>query len=946
VTLRPIGGRDQKAPVLHGRDAETALLMDLLADAPSRSGVLVLRGEAGIGKTALLRHAIERSDGMRVLHVAGVESEAELPFAGLHQLIWPLLDEASTISEHQLAVLRGAVGAGPAVPCDRFQVSAALLSVLAVAAETRPLLCVVDDAHWLDTPSVDALAFVARRLTAEPIVFLFAHTDGEESPFRAEGLPQLAVEGIDRAAAERCLDDRFGSLLSPFVRDQLLAAAQGNPLALLELPKALTADQLAGRDRLFDPLPVTWVVERAFMRRVGKLGPEAQQLLLVAAADDTHNAAVVCAAAARLGVDGRGFSEAETAGLIVASEGTLDFRHPLVRGAVYHAAGLEDRRAAHRALADVLDADRYRDRRAWHRAAATLDADPDVAGELAGAAEAAKRRGGYGAAATALERAAALTPSDAERAERFAAAADAAWLAGQTARAVALAGEAYGLAESAELRVFIGWLRARIELHEGNPAYAFEIFFALAEALAGLSSARAADLVLEAAGAAFVAGDEEVNARIAALAKTLRVGAGGHKEELAILSGIAAMGSGEVSRGAKELRHAVAASVDTTQPRRLAWAGSAALEIGDDTSARRLFGRLVGMLRDAGAVGLLPEALQRLALAEIADGRFASAGANASEGLRLANDTGQVNCASHHRAILAWVAAVGGDEDVCRQHAREVFRVASAHGLGRQMALATAALGELELGLGRPDDALAHLESLVSQHSQSRSFLIERLVAPSVVEAAMRAGREELARGVVDRYAAWVETVGSASQRALLERCRALLAEGEDALRRYDEATRLHAESGRLFDAARTRLLCGEALRRSRRRREARTHLYAALDTFEKIGAESWATRARNELRGSGMTAQRGDPSLLDQLTPQELQVAKLVAAGSSNKEVAAQLFLSPRTIDFHLRNIFAKLGITSRIQLSWFHLAEEGPVTQLAPAPGSFTGATVRKAA
>jgi DNA-binding NarL/FixJ family response regulator len=938
--------REPAAPVLYGRDAETATVDALLGGAPgSPSAVLVVRGEAGVGKSALLRHAVGQAGDVRVLQAYGVESESELAFAGLHQLVWPLLDGCDELPPQQAEVLRGAIGLGDPVAGDRFHVSSALLGILAAAAETRPLLCIVDDVHWLDRPSADALAFVARRLSAEPIVFLFASCEGEQGRFDASGLAELWLERLDREAGSRWLEDRFGDGLSPFVREQLLTAARGNPLALLELPKALSADQLAGRERLADPLPVTAAVESAFLRRICKATRSTQQLLLVAASDDTASAAVVRDAAHRLGVEWDALDEAESTGLLRTFEGTIEFQHPLMRSVAYQTASLGARHAAHRALADVLDDHGYGDRRAWHRAAATLGFDADVAGELEREADLARVRIGYGTAATALERAAALTPGRHERGRRLAAAAEAAWLSGRSARAAALIGEARRLAAEPRLRAEIEHLGGLLALHEGAADDAVSVLLGAAAEAAAVDPDRAASILLDAAEAAELAGDRRGQLEVARRAAALRPRAESRSFELDVIVAIAAVLAGDVEAGTSRLRELLAAPAEALDLRGLSLAGVAALHTGDFTAARGYFSRYVAGLRSAGASGLLPSGLYRLALADVAEGRFAVAAGSSTEGLRLAEEMGQLGPVCHHQSLLAWIAAAAGREQECRDRAREAFRLGAERGLGLDTEIAAAALGELELALGRQEEALAHFTALRGVGSRPGSYFVTQLVAPSLVEAALRADGRALAEEVVADLAAWVDCTAAIAQRALLERCRALL-DDAGAGDHFAAAVRLHTEAGRTYDCARTRLLQGEALRRTRQRREARVHLYAALDLFEKVGADAWASRARAELRGSGMTAQRGDASLLDQLTPQELQVARLVAAGATNKDVAAQLFLSPRTIDFHLRNVFAKLGITSRMQLNWFQLGDEQTLRDVDAATGGFAGATARKAA
>jgi DNA-binding CsgD family transcriptional regulator/tetratricopeptide (TPR) repeat protein len=895
---------------LHGREAERAALDAVLS---SGSGALVLRGEAGIGKTALLGYAAASACGHRVLRASGSESEAELPFAGVHQLIRPLLDRSGELPEEQAAALRS-IGSPRA---DRFAVSAAVLDLLARSAEREPLLCIVDDAHRLDRASLAALAFVARRLRAERIVLLLATRDA------ADGLPELVLGALDREAAGRLLDGRLDRAAAPLVRERLLDAAAGNPLALRELPAALSAEQLAGRERTLDPLPVTHAVERTFLPDVARLDERVQTLLLVVAADGGGDLAVVRHAAARLGVTWDDFDDAESAGAIRTSTQAIELTHPLLASVVYHAATIRDRRRVHAVLAE---AHAEPDRRAWHRAAAAVGGDDELAGELERTAAHAARRRGPGAAGAVLERAAEVTSDDTERARRLVAAAEAFLLAGRPARAGALAREAQALAVTRTLRAEIRRLHALIELRQGAPADALAELLAAADEIAALDESRGTELLFEAAEIARSEADAQGQLEVARRTAAIRE----PSFELDVTVGVGEILAGRVARGTQLVREALGAHDLSMNTRRLAWAGEAALQLGDPATARRFFTRLVAELREQDAAGLVPVGLQWLALAEAADGRLAAATARSREGLRLAGDAELTNCRCHHLAILAWTAALRGRTDECRAAADDVFRIAETNGLGLPVQIATAALGELELGLGRPDEALARLSD-VSSH------LVRLLVAPSLVELAARSDRRELAASLVGELETWIDDDAPAGIRALLERCRGLLAEGDAADRHYDEALRLHAVASRAFDQARTRLLYGEALRRTRRRREARTHLQAALDGFERLQAESWAKRARSELRGSGLTAQRGDPSLVDRLTPQELQVARLVATGSTNKQVAAQLFLSPRTIDFHLRNIFAKLGITSRFQLSALRAEIE---------TGDVAGATLQRAA
>jgi DNA-binding NarL/FixJ family response regulator len=899
--------------VLYGRTAECAAVDRLLEDARSgRSGVLVLRGEAGVGKSTLLGYAAERAadgpEGMAVLRAAGIESEVELPFATLHQLLRPLLDRVGRLPEPQAAALNGTFGLA-ATPSDRFLLSVGVLSLLAEAAEERPLVCLLDDAQWLDQASADALVFVARRLAAEGVVLLFAARDPEVRRFDAAGLPELQLTGLEDAAAADLLAARPGAMAAE-VRDRLLRAAAGNPLALVELPAMLEPAQLAGRAPLPDPLPVGARVERAFADRIQRLPPATRAALLVVAADDTGEVATVLRAGRLLELDGLALGPAETAGLVRVAGGRAEFRHPLVRSAVYRNAGFGERRAVHLALAESMDGAADADRRAWHRAAVAAGPDEPVAAELERSAERAQARSGYAAAAAALERAAELTGDGAARAGRLAAGANAAWLAGRPDWALGLVERAAGGAAPPRLGAELAQLRGQIELFCGSPADAHRI---LADGAAGIAAAdpeRAALLLAGAAQAAWVAGD---TARAVAAAEQLAglalpegspTGPPGR-----VYMGLAAFMDGDPARAAPLLRAVVEASPADAPPDQLMSAASAAMFLGDDRAA--------SAARAAGAVGALPWVLQLVATVEAWTGRWGPAMASASEGLRLALETRQQIASAHQHGLLAWLAAAQGREPDCRAHAAAALEVAAPRGIAPQVAMAGWALGLLDLSAGRPAPACDRLQELATPGSGHGHPLLALWSAADLVEAAVRSGRAEAAPAALALLEGWAAAAGAPWGLALAARCRGLLAGGEEAEACFAEALDLHAAGGRPFDRARTQLLYGEALRRGRRRSQARGHLRAALDGFDQLGAEPWAERARAELRASGETARRRDPSTLTQLTPQELQIARLAADGATNREIAAQLFLSPRTVEYHLYKVFPKLGIASRAELA-----------------------------
>jgi DNA-binding CsgD family transcriptional regulator len=912
--------------MLYGRDPERSRIGELLDGArASRSAVLIISGEPGVGKSALLEDARDQASGMRVLSGEGVESEAHLPFAALHQIVRPVLRHVADLPQPQAAALRGALGLGAGGSDDRFLVSLAALSLLAEAAEREPLLCLVDDAQWLDDASADALVFVARRLEVEGIVILFAAREGEIRRFEAPGLPELRLGGLDPAAAGALIDRHAGAARSSDVRDRLVAETGGNPLALLELSSSLSEAQLSGAEAMVSPIPVSARVERAFLARVDSLPEETQTLLLVAAADDTGELATVLRAAAQLGATADALDAAEQAGLAHVRGTRLELRHPLVRSAVYQAAPLSKRHAAHRALASVLDGEVEADRRAWHRAAASVEPDPSVVEELEQAGRRAQRRSGFAAASLAFERAAALTPDAEHRARRLTAAAENAWLAGRVERALTLLEGARPLATEAIQRADIDRFLGLIEMTRGLPADACQLLLRAATEVAPSDGERALQLLNLAGLAAAYAGDSEAAVAIAEVARGLAVAETPFVRMLAqLLIGLGAHAKGDFASAAPRLRVALelAEELDddaaSGQPVALLFAGRAALYLGDDRAAYRTHHEAAARARASGALSIVTQILPRLATVEIWAGRWSSAAANAREGVQLAREIGQHDLVAQQLVLLGLIAALRGSEDECRSLAAESRELASARGLGIVAELAHWALALLELGLGRAEEALRRCREISTTPVVFWGGLDR-------IEAAIRAGERETARAWLDVFERWADSSATAWARAVVRHCRALLSEDEsEAERLFLAALDAHAEAARPFEHARSELAYGEFLRRARRRVEARGHLRAALDRFETLGATLWAERARVELRASGQTARKRDTSTRDELTAQELQIARFVGEGLTNREVAAQLFLSPRTIDFHLRNVFRKFGISSRTALARLDIDSE----------------------
>jgi DNA-binding CsgD family transcriptional regulator len=910
--------------MLYGRDAERSRIDDLLEAArKGQSGVLVLRGESGVGKSSLLEDARERAGDMLVLSGSGIESEAPLPFAALHQVIRPILGHVDSLPEPQAAALRGALGLASGGGEDRFRVSLATLSLLADAAEERPLLCLVDDAHWLDDASADALVFVARRLEAEGIVMLFAAREGELRQFEAPGVPTLHLDGLDQAAAGALLDRRAGPALSSTVRDRLLVETEGNPLALLELSSGLSEAQLAGAEAVPEHIPVSARIERTFLARVHRLPEETQTLLLVAAADDSGDLATVLRAAAQLGVSARALDAAEQQELAHVRGPELVFRHPLVRSAVYQGSPLSKRQAAHRALAHALESDADADRRAWHLAAASVEPDPLVVDELEQAAQRARERSGFAAASLAFERAASLTADEHQQVRQLTAAAENAWLAGRFERVALLLERGRPIATDPIERAEIGRWRGLVEMIGGRPADAWQVLVEAATEVASSDGERALDLLNVASVAAAYSGDPKANIAVAEVVRGLTVEETPFTRMLTgLLIGVGELADGDFASSAPKLRLALELAGELDDQRAVAppslallFAGRAALYLGDDRSAYRIHREAAARARASGVLGALTQVLPILTTAEIWAGRWPSASANATEGLRLGRETSQHHLVSQELVLLALLASLRGDEDECRKLAAETRELASARGLGVVAEITQWALALLELGLGRAEEAIRRAREISDTLAVYWSALDR-------VEAAVRGGEPETAGAWLDSFQPWAENTGAPWARAVALHCRALLADDEsEAERLFLAALDVHAQANRPFERARSELAFGEFLRRTRHRVEAREHLRAALDAFETLGASVWAERARVELRASGQTARKRDPSTRGDLTPQELQIARFVSEGLSNREVAAHLFLSPRTVDFHLRNVFRKLGISSRTQLARLEL-------------------------
>ncbi|MEJ3744321.1 AAA family ATPase [Actinomycetes bacterium KLBMP 9797] len=902
--------------MLYGRSAEISALDEVIARARDGfGGAVVLRGEAGVGKTALL-DAVARGGAMRVLRTTGVESESDLAFAALHQVLWPVTGSLEALPEPQRGAVRAALGLAAGGAGDRFLLGAGVLSLLAEAAAPGGLVCVVDDFQWVDRASADALLFAARRLRTERIAMLFAVRG--DAPVK--GVPlTVDVRGLPDSAAAELLESRHG-VLPAQVRRELVALTGANPLALGEIAAQLTRAQLTGREPLPDPLPGG---TRLFGGRVTALSAPARLVALVAAveadldlilrATDRLFAQQAGADAARsvasgpeaeAGAGRAALAELEKSGLAAVSGTSVRFRHPLIRSAIYEATVPADVRRTHAILAE-LTAD---DRRAWHLAAAALGQDEQVAAALAAAAERARQRGGYGAAAAALARAAELTPDPRARAVRLKDAAVAAWLGGRPGQAESLLAEARERASGdAVITLEIAQLRGRFELNSGNAAEAVRI----------LAAGDDLGMLADAAEAASYVGDR---AAMVELGRRAAAHPEGFLRDSVVGIGLALDGD---AAGPGVLRRALARVGELGEAAEYLWAAAAASQLGESDLATEMVERAGRVARVSGMTGQLPVVLEFVATAERIAGRLASSQAVSEEGLQLAREAGYENTVAAHLANLAVLAALRGEEETCERQAREALAIAVPHRVGLRVGVAAYALALLDLCLGRHQAAYDRFTAIAAAGPGTGHPTVVWRTTPDRVEAAVGAGDEAGARAALAAYERWSAHAVTPESRALLARCRGLAESSEDA---FGEALRLHTNP---FEAARTALLLGERLRREQRPGEARGQLRMAWETFERAGAQPWARRAQCELRAAGESGQAPPSAALAALTPQELRIAGLVADGLSSKQIAAQLFLSPRTVEYHLYKIYPKLGIGSRTELARLVVLQKAPVTQ-----------------
>jgi DNA-binding CsgD family transcriptional regulator len=918
---RPSRQRRRSAE-LRGRRRECDLLDRLLDAVRAGEGrALVVRGEPGVGKTALLEYLAEHASGCRVARAAGIESEMELAYAGVHQLLASMLDRLERLPGPQRDALGTAFGISPGPAPDRFLVGLAVLSLLSEVAEEHPLVCLVDDEQWLDRASAQVLTFVARRLEAESVGLVFAARVPSEE---LVGLPELAVHGLPEGDARALLAAALPGPLDAQIRDRLVAETGGNPLALLELPRELTPAELAGGFALPDALPLSGRIEASFRRRLEVLPEETRSLLVVAAADPVGDPLLMWRAAERLGIGTQAATPAAEAGLLEVGT-RVRFRHPLVRSAAYRSASLQVRQAVHRALAEATDRELDPDRRAWHRAQATPGPDENVAAELERSAGRAQARGGLAAAAAFLERAALLTPQSDCRAQRLLAAARTKRDAGALDAALELLVAVEAGPLDGRSAAEVEHLRGQIALVQGRGSEAGRLLLNAAKRLEPLDAALARETHLEALGTAAWAGDLDSPGGLRAAAEAARAAPPGPDPPRAVdvlLEGLALRLTEGYAAAAptltRALRQVLALDVADSEVGRWLWLAGGratvwlvALELWDAESWHALVSAQARLARDTGALVQLQYALNSLAAAHLFAGELTTATRLLEEERLIGEAIGNPNIGYTEMTLAAW----RGREPAASELIEATSREATARGVGRMVNAATSASSVLANGLGRHDAA---------RDAAWRAFERDQLgfgpfVVPELAEAAFRTGDEARVRAALDWLSERTEdTRATPSEWALgiQARVRALLSDGDAADRLYRESI---AHLGRTIvrvELARAHLLYGEWLRRQRRRLDAREQLRTAHGLLEAMGVEAFAERARRELRATGQTARKRTVVTSGELTAQEALIARLARDGLSNPEIGTRLFISARTVQYHLGKVFAKLDISSRSQL------------------------------
>ena len=906
-----------RAPGFLGRTREGEVLDQLLASVrQGHSAVLVVRGEAGIGKTALLRHAALQASDLRIAQIAGVEAEMELPFAGVHQLCAPMFARLDALPKPQRDALSVALGRSSGGTPDRFHVALAVLSLLSAVAEEQPLLCLVDDAQWLDEASDQVLGFVARRLLAESVAIVFAVREPRKR-HEFDGLPELQLGGLEEEEARALLASAVPGLLDARVRDRIIAETRGNPLALLELPRSVSAAELAGGFPIHAAGDLPGHIEDHYLRRVGGLPRGSQQLMLLAAADPVGDATLLWRAAEKLGIGASALAPAQDAQLLEI-EARVRFRHPLVRSAVYQAASPGDRQGVHRVLAMVSDPEADADRRAWHRALAAAGPDEEVAAELEHSAGRAQARGGLAAAAAFLQRAVALTRDPRRRTERALAAANFGLRAGafDAARGMMAAAEIGPLDELQHARLDL--LRAEASYSESRGSTAPALLLRAAKALESLDPQLARETYLDAWSSALFAGGLAGSASlhdVSREARSARMPAERAHPSDVLLDGFSLAFTEGRSVAAPVLEQAAAgfAGEHASLEEVLRWgwlATAAAVMVWDYETCLAVATRGVEVAREAGALTVLAVSANVMAQATTLGGEFGRTTSLVSEADAVTEATG-ARVAPYGALVLA---GFQGRETHASPLIDATIKEFTAGGQGTAVQYARWARSVLLNGLGRYREAIGAAQEA---SDDTPELFVSVWAAIELLEAASRCDEAELARGALERIVAATAVAPTDWASGIAARSRALLSEGQAADGLYQEAIERLSRTRLRPELARAHLLYGEWLRRENRRVDARAQLRTAHQLFTAIGMEAFAERARGELLATGEKVRKRTVETRDDLTAQEEQIARLARDGLSNPEIGARLFLSPRTVEWHLRKVFAKLGIRSRRELT-----------------------------
>jgi len=898
---------------LIGRDREMRALADLLAGIQERGAAVIVRGEAGIGKSSLVAAASDRARerGVQVLTAAAVQCETHLPFAGLHQLLLPILADADHLPPPQRRALDAAFGVVDERAPEPFVIALATLHLLSDAAARAPLLLIVEDAHWLDRPTADVLTFVARRLEGDPVLMLVAIRDGYESPLDAVGLQELRVDRLDEASAADLLDAHNPDLHAA-VRTRLLEEAEGNPLALVELPAALKTDDIAAT---MHPamLPLSARLERAFSARASELPDSARTALLVAAADDQGLLSEVMAATSIVAGTEHAdavLAPAIDAGLVKLEMPYLRFHHPLVRSAIYQSASISERGAAHAALAEVLAHDP--DRRAWHLAAAATGPDEEAALELEKAAARAQRRGATATAAAALESAARLSDDPARRGSRLLRAAELAFELGRLDIVLPLFQEAERLELAPLERGRMTWIREMMDPRSlGDVARVRSLIDTADRAREEGDTDLALNLLWLAAARCWWT-DPGKEARDSIVAAAERAGSLDSDARLVVILAFSA----PLDRGRVVIDHLANAASDSGRDALSSGLlGGAATMIGAFDIAARFNAESVVGLRAQGRLNTLVRVLFHHAWSSFNLADWTVATAAAEEVSRLAEETRQPDLAAGAQVVQSMLAAVRGETEVAEGLATEVERTVRSRGTGFMLALAQIARGLTSLSGGLHDEAYGHLIRLFDHADPAYHPFVCGWGMADLAEAAVLSGNREAARALLAEQQPIADQAPSTWLHMAVQYARPLLAEDEDAEPLFKSALGAGMSRWPLY-WARLQLAFGMWLRRQRRAGESRVSLRAARDAFDALGALPWGERARQELRAAGEMSRRPSPGALDYLSPQELQVALMAAEGMTNRQIGQQLYLSHRTVSTHLYRIFQKLGITARSQL------------------------------